>query len=109
VDIAGAKGKAIGDGTSNTAAMVEVLSSGAGVLASSYAGGGHTDWFLPSRLELNALFKQRIRVGGFTEDGYWSSSQTIESLAWFKSFTDLGWQKTFPTTSSAGLRPVRAF
>ena len=109
VDIAGAKGKAIGDGMSNTAAMVEVLSSGAGVLASSYAGGGHTDWFLPSRLELNALFKQRIRVGGFTEDGYWSSSQTIASRAWFKWFNEFGGQETFPTGLSARLRPVRAF
>ena len=41
----------------------------------SDAGKAFTDWYLPSKIELNKLFLQRNTVGGFSEDFYWSSSQ----------------------------------
>ncbi len=72
----GATGTAIGTGAANTATITG-LACGAGsaaALASSYGGGGCTDWFLPSQDELNELYLQRAVVSGFAAGLYWSST-----------------------------------
>jgi len=65
--------------TAATAAGTTDLSSYAAGLASSYSGGGYTDWYLPSKEELNKLYGNRVAIGGFATTGtiatYWSSSQ----------------------------------
>ena len=38
---------------------------------------GKDDWFLPSKDELNELFLERVSVGGFSTDNYWSSSERV--------------------------------
>ncbi|MBU6244741.1 MAG: hypothetical protein KGP12_05955 [Actinomycetales bacterium] len=70
-------GVAIGTGAANTALIIKKCGrkSAAGA-AAAYRGGGKSDWFLPSRAELNQLFLRRAEVGGFNgEELYWSSSQ----------------------------------
>ncbi|MDA3022648.1 MAG: DUF1566 domain-containing protein [Actinomycetota bacterium] len=97
----------IGAGAANTALMIASCSSGAGNAAHAYAGGGKTDWFLPSKDELNALYKRRAKVGGFG-DLYWSSSQYHASSARDQHFTN-GYQHHHPKLNAVGVRPVRAF
>ncbi|MCX6434320.1 MAG: hypothetical protein NTX29_16640 [Actinobacteria bacterium] len=103
----------MGMGAANTAAMLSSCEYGAAYRVHAYAGGGLTDWFLPSEDELNALFVQRNRVGGFAPDRcYWSSTEGGRVYsAWCQFFT--GWYEyngsSLSKNASHGLRPVRAF
>ena len=75
----GAIGTAIGTGLSNTNAIItsqgETKTSYAAGLARAYNGGGYTDWYLPSKDELNRLFLNKTLVGGFQNYIYWSSTE----------------------------------
>lgn len=103
----GTFGTAIGTGLDNTNLMVVGCSSGAGLRASEYLGGGKDDWFLPSKDELNAMLRQQANVGGLVPDLYWSSSEGAPVLAWSQVFDDSGQldDKDF----AFRVRPVRAF
>lgn len=41
---------------------------------------GYSDWFLPSKGELNTLYLQKAVVGGFTNNRYWSSNEREVTL-----------------------------
>jgi hypothetical protein len=77
----------------------------------SYTGGGKTDWFLPSRLELAQLYLQKTVVGGFPTSGtaaqtyYWASSEQFASDAHIQSMVD-GTQDY--SDKGTGAFPVRA-
>jgi len=83
----GATGTNIGLGLPNTISIIAAaiaigttdMSTFAAGLASSHRGGGYSDWFLPSKDELNKLYTNRGAIGGFATSGtiatYWSSSQ----------------------------------
>lgn len=49
--------KTIGTGKALTARMLKSCATGAATVATSYFGGGSTDWFLPSNGEINELCK----------------------------------------------------
>jgi hypothetical protein len=122
-------------GSANTAAIEARMTAGseassayAAGMAGAYAGGGLTDWFLPSKDELNAMCNySRTWTGtpptgactgaqdgafaassyGFS-DGYWTSSQFGASGAWGQDF-DTGSTGVGPKNASNFVRPVRAF
>jgi hypothetical protein len=102
-------GVAIGRGLGNTNQLqVPGCSSGAGVLAHSYRGGHKSDWFLPSRNELHAMYLNRTIIGGFGIAVYWSSSENDASGAWvqyFKTSNEFLRYKGIPNS----VRPIRAF
>jgi len=101
-------GSAIGTGAENTASILAATSSGAAHVASGYMGGGKADWFLPSRGELNALYKERAIVSGLAPDRYWSSSQFSAFGAWLQGMGN-GFQDTDTKLGACRVRPVRAF
>ena len=72
------------------------------------AGGSKTDWFLPSRNELNMLMQNRAKVGIGDGIYHWSSSQFSADNACTQSSsgTPISTAKT-PSTMSA--HPIRAF
>jgi hypothetical protein len=85
----GATGTAIGTGKSNTDKILFVQgtpASYAAGLARAYRGGDYTDWYLPSRDELNLLYTQKVMVGGFTTAYYWTSTETSTNDAHFTIF-----------------------
>lgn len=114
--------KAIGSGAANTKLMVDACQAGAATSVSEFDGGGKTDWFVPSKDELNEVYEQRDTVGGFgigndgsSFDAYWSSTQ---SDAGTTGFADVAWTQYFDggeqqgndcKCNSYGVLPVRAF
>jgi hypothetical protein len=76
-----ATGTAIGTGLANTNAIItnqgEVSTSYAAGLARAYTGGGHHDWYLPSIDELGKLFINKVAIGGFEPNRYWSSTEEL--------------------------------
>jgi hypothetical protein len=98
----------IGSGMSNTTTADSTCPSGAIQVAADYANNSKTDWHLPSKDELAQLYIQRITVGGFTANYYYSSSEGVDNDAWAQYFGD-GNQLCFYKLASFYVRPVRAF
>jgi hypothetical protein len=128
----------VGMGEANTDAIIARMNDGivtapadyAAGLARGYANNGFTDWFLPSRDELNAMCNYSrnpttpptdtctgtqdgtFAAGafGFPADvSYWSSSQGDAINAWVQGFVD-GFQSPGASKNfSFRVRPVRAF
>ena len=107
---------AIGMGMANTNQVHARLTTAGGAATNTYAAGiafdfpnnGKTDWHLPSKDELNELYTQRAKVGGFSAGWYWSSSESWTSFAWAQRFSD-GTQGESTKNSTFNVRPVRAF
>ena len=103
---------AIGTGKANTEAIVTKVSSGsyAAKLCYDLVLGGYDDWFLPSKDELNELYKQEDVVGGFKTQYYWSSSEDDSLLAWLQAFFFGGSQFVgYKNTDDKYVRAVRSF
>jgi len=109
---------AIGLGYQNSVAVVNqsgnVAATSAAVAAREYRGGTKSDWFLPSKDELNELYIKRLDSNlasipswGFVGDWYWSSSQFYDTEAYIQSFDD-GVQQTSPKWADQLVRPIRA-
>ena len=47
-------------------------------------------WRLPTKDELNIIYKNKDKIGGFTNDGYWGSPEWEEYWAWFQYFPNGG-------------------
>jgi hypothetical protein len=107
----GAIQTAIGTGFQNSDAIVaqtgNVAATSAAVAARAYRGNSLTDWYLPSKDELNALYLQRTTVGGLA-GGYWSSSEERNSHAWGQDFNN-GNQGAGDKFLGNVVRPIRAF
>ena len=133
--LSGTFGTAIGTGAQNTVNM-EVCTSGPGLEAAVYVdvAGGYSDWFLPSKDELNAMcyYSRNLSaspdptetcyggsgtaqdgtfaggVYGFASDYYWSSSQVAYNSVWRQTF-DSGDQKLSGMRYWHSARPIRVF
>ena len=74
--------------------------------------GGYTDWYLPSKDELDMMYVNLHLqgLGDFATTGYWSSTEYgTEGDAWFLVFNDFGVLFTTGKTYSYSVRAVRAF
>ena len=105
-----ATGDGVGAGAANTKLIIGLHGPGiyAAALCSAYHGGGFTDWYLPSKAELNLLYMKKNLFGGFLDCYYWSSTEYVSYDAWNQSFgqgDQFGGSKEYP----GGIRAVRAF
>jgi hypothetical protein len=75
----GSSSTAIGTGLANTNLMVaqDATANRAHTICRSFTGGGKTDWFLPSKDELNQLYIRRATIGDLVSTYYWSSSEHV--------------------------------
>jgi uncharacterized repeat protein (TIGR02543 family) len=97
----------IGAGMANTNTADGTCTSGAIQQAADYTNNSKTDWHLPSLDELNQLYTQRVTVGGFVSNGYWSSSEYDRTFSWLYYFS-AGTEDAFSKTGNYRVRPVRA-
>jgi hypothetical protein len=128
-DITGADGTAIGTGNQNTIDIVAECSSPslAASICANYSitasGVTYSDWFLPSKDELNELWKNLAdsdgngsnggladpnNLGGFSTDYYWSSSEQAKESAYYQRFFN-GFQGPQYSGDGYRVRAVRAF
>ena len=109
--ISGAQGEAIGIGNQNTIGIMNDCST-AGIAAricGDLVLNGYSDWYLPSKDELNKLYINRVAIGGFGNGSYWSSSEPNSSVnAWYQYFQD-GNQYYGPKNNSITVRAIRSF
>jgi hypothetical protein len=116
--ISGADGTAIGTGNQNTI-DIEAGCTTAGTAAdicANYTDGTYSDWFLPSKDELNEMYSNIGQgnvlglgnVGGFASNAYWSSTEYGSFSAWLQGFS-YGTQNNFDKYTNLNVRAVRAF
>jgi hypothetical protein len=108
--ISGADGTAISTGAQNTLDIFNGCST-AGIaarLCGDLVLGGYSDWYLPSKDELNQLYLNRVAIGGFANNIYWSSTEFSNGGAWAQSFGN-GGQYGNGKYEGYAVRAVRAF
>ena len=115
-----AYGNGIGSGEGNS----QGIRRWQGTCSSCYASqlcqdlnlGGKTDWYLPSKYELNLMHENIGRgnalglgnIGGFANSYYWSSTENDDGNAWGQDFSS-GFQSGSNKGSTVRVRAVRAF
>jgi len=114
----GGTSSAVGTGAANTTAIVSGCSEAfiAGWFCADLTLGGYTDWFLPSKDELNLMYDNigpgdelgLGNVGDFDDDYYWSSTQSGTSYAEAQNFAG-GNQGGLYKINTFSVRAVRAF
>jgi curli biogenesis system outer membrane secretion channel CsgG len=109
--IVGGTSTEVGIGKQNTQRIAS--GSRAAQLCIQYRGGGMSDWFLPSKGELDLMYKNlKVKgLGGFSNNYYWSSSENYDDLnyiAWRQKFSD-GFQSNYHKNNAYSVRAVRAF
>jgi hypothetical protein len=108
----------LGTGQANTTKITQALGAGAyaASLAANLVLNGYDDWFLPSKGELDLMYKNigpgapapLTNVGGFVSSFYWSSSEWDSGSAWYQEFSN-GFQGKYPKYNTYYFRAVRAF
>jgi hypothetical protein len=106
---------AIGGGKRNTQIINEQLrqtgeTGKAAQLCEAINFDGVTGWYLPSKDELDLLYKNlKVKgIGGFTNNRYASSSNDGRNIIWVQSFNN-GRQYSLEKNTSYSVRAIRAF
>jgi len=102
---------AIGSGSSNTAKIIAVEGNG-GPYCARYCNdlvlNGYSDWYLPSKDELNVLYLNRASIGGMIYTAYASSSE-FDLTGYYFLYAPGGSFSIGYKGSPAHIRPVRSF
>lgn len=90
-NISGASNTIIGTGHQNTHDMIAAGCTSA-ILIHGTTINNYSDWFLPSKDELNLVYSNlKVKgVGDFIKDAYWSSSEYDNLYAWLQDFNNGG-------------------
>ncbi len=77
------------NGSSNTTSIITTqgnTNTYAAKLCKDFRGGGYSDWYLPSKSELDLLYHAKDNVGGFSTNLYWSSTEFDLGDCWVEDF-----------------------
>jgi hypothetical protein len=105
----------IGSGQESTNAMLNVSQDfydpkTASGFAHALECGGKSDWFVPSKSELDLMYQNLAlkEIGEFTDGYYWSSSYYLAGQAWNRPFSE-GVSFDGNKGGNFAVRPIRAF
>jgi hypothetical protein len=70
---------------------------------------GYTDWYLPSKDELDLVYQNQAAIGGFNNGLYWSSSQATPTQAYYKNFSNGLSSSNFKEGYFYRVRAIRSF
>ena len=101
----------VGAGAANTARIVSNCSdpNTAAKIADAYSLNGYNDWYLPSIGELKLLYAQKVILGGFANNYYWSSTELSDSSG-KNQFFDFGFTTSYASKFvSQQVRAIRTF
>jgi len=114
----GGTSSAVGTGAANTTAIVSGCSESAiaAKICADLTLGGYSDWFFPSKDELNLMYENigpgdelgLGDIGNFGSNVYWSSTEVEDDVAWSQDFDD-GYQSDDDKDYTYVVRAVRAF
>jgi Protein of unknown function (DUF1566) len=106
----GAFGKEIYDGDENTKTIVTKVGEGTypAKLCDTLVWKGYSDWYLPSKEELNELYNQSKAIGGFAKEYYWSSTEISNKDVFYRSFFN-GHAYEYIKGNKAHVRAIRSF
>lgn len=117
-EINGADGIAIGTGAQNTIDIVAGCGTPgiAAHICANLSLNGYSDWFSPSKDELNLIFQNKSIIdssavangGSALSYVYWSSTEINSGTAWMQEFNN-GIQGEWAKDSWESVRAVRAF
>lgn len=107
----GATATAIGTGSTNTKLIVSKQGPGnyAARLCADLVIGGYSDWFLPSKDELDKLYDNKSAIGNMATQRYWSSSEADKNNAWPQNFANGYQYHLYDKYYKICVRAVRAF
>lgn len=116
ITITGANKSGLGKGKMNTQKIIQsqdIINGDYAALACTYStNGGFSDWFLPSKDELNKLYIKRRLIGGFNGTHYWTSTEAkgneADYAAWIQYFPD-GSQDLNYKYNALSVRAIRSF
>ena len=109
--LTGATSTGIGPGRTNTNAIITAQGSGsyAASIARDYYVRGYTDWYLPSKDELNQLYEHKTAIGEFYDAYHWSSAEFDSTNAWRQDFYNGIQSNNGKDNTGISVRAVRAF
>jgi len=104
---------AIGDGRANTATGTQTgwaaCTHGAIYQAELYAGGGQTDWHLPSTLEQQQMSLNNALIGLIMHDYYTSTENNADVVYYVSAAPGLPAGQVAKWNTGLYVRPIRAF
>ncbi len=108
--VIGGTSAAIGTGQANTLAIINGCDSTktAARICDDLVVNGYSDWYLPSKGELNLLFQSKASFRGIKTDYYWSSTEADGSSAECQDFYD-GHKLPYEKNRTYFVRAIRAF
>lgn len=104
---------AIGTGLANTMFMVSGCTGNtmnAGRVCYDIVINGYSDWYLPSKDELNEMYLAKSYISGLDiYNNYWSSSQYNDNCAWVQFFLNGTQSELGEKDQLYRVRPIRTF
>ena len=77
--------RSISDGAANTTVIINLQGNTgnyAAKICRDLTDGGYTDWYLPSKEQLQKLLLQGVILGTSSHGAYWSSTEASKETAW---------------------------
>ncbi|MBP7464483.1 MAG: DUF1566 domain-containing protein [Bacteroidales bacterium] len=69
---------------------------------------GYDDWFLPDKIELSALYDNRVEIGGFEDRFYWSRTPSdIDNSTAFRKHFSAYYDNFYDKTYNSKVRCIR--